>query len=99
MSRQKSHLFRPPLYHRHESAGSGSGGVGPGASPAVPQVTDSERQSWDAYRRWLARTGDKAPVERTPLDPSIYSWKGYNNWADRIRQNWNSDDKDQNGKT
>ncbi len=64
----------------------------------MPQVADSERQSWDAYRRWLSRTGDKAPVERAPLDPSIYSWKGYNNWADKIRQNWKSDDKDRSGR-
>jgi hypothetical protein len=30
----------------------------------------------------------KPAGERTPLDHSIYSWRGYHTWADKIRQNW-----------
>jgi hypothetical protein len=25
---------------------------------------------------------------RVPLDHSVYSWKGYHSWADRVRQSW-----------
>ncbi len=94
MSQQKTHHFRPPLYHRQESAAGGSGQVRtPAASSASSRANDSDRQGWDAYRRWLGRTGEKAPAERAPLDPAIYSWKGYQNWADKVRQNWKSEDK------
>jgi hypothetical protein len=30
----------------------------------------------------------KPTGERTPLDHSIYSWRGYHSWADKVRQNW-----------
>jgi hypothetical protein len=47
-----------------------------------------DQHGWDAYRKWLSRVSTKASTERAPLDHSIYSWRGYHTWADKIRQNW-----------
>lgn len=47
-----------------------------------------EQRGWDAYRKWLSRVATKPTAERTPLDHSIYSWRGYQTWADKVRQNW-----------
>jgi hypothetical protein len=45
---------------------------------------------WDAYRRWLSRVNlpDK---RRTSMDPSLYTWKGYRSWADKVRRDWSSE--------
>jgi hypothetical protein len=48
----------------------------------------NEQHGWDAYRKWLSRVSTKSTGERTPLDHSIYSWRGYHTWADKIRQSW-----------
>ena len=46
---------------------------------------------WEAYRRWLTRV--QAPEKkRTPLDPGLYTWKGYRNWSEKVRRDWRSDD-------
>lgn len=51
-------------------------------------VTGSD--AWASYRRWLAGDGTAAN-RRAPVERSIYSWKGYQNWADRVRQSWKSE--------
>jgi hypothetical protein len=84
MSDHKTHQFRPALDPRRSRALEARSG-------AVRKVASDEQQGWDAYRKWLSRLG-KPPAERAPTDPSIYSWKGYNNWAERIRQNWKADE-------
>jgi len=46
---------------------------------------------WAAYRRWLTRV--KAPTQhRAPLDPGLYTWKGYRNWSDKVRRDWGPDE-------
>jgi hypothetical protein len=75
MSEHKPHQFRPAL----NSKDSGSDPQRSGAD---------EQQGWDAYRKWLSRVSPKTAAERAPLDPSIYSWRGYHTWADKIRQSW-----------
>ena len=49
---------------------------------------NSEQHAWDAYRKWLSAVATQSPSERAPLDPSIYSWRGYHTWADKIRRSW-----------
>ena len=56
---------------------------GPSERPA-----NSEQHAWDAYRKWLSAVATTAPSERAPLDRSIYSWRGYHTWADKIRRSW-----------
>lgn len=86
MSQQKSHQFRPPLYNGETNGRTQSkGAVGANGNGA------NEQQGWDAYRKWLSRVTTQ-PAQRSPIDSSIYSWKGYNNWADKVRQTWKSDE-------
>ena len=81
MSEQKPHQFRPPLYHKD------------GAATESPRTASesNEQHGWDAYRKWLSRVSTKPTGERAPLDPSIYSWRGYHTWADKVRQTWKSE--------
>jgi hypothetical protein len=82
MSDQKSHPFRPPLFSQEGDA----------ARPQRSGAGGNEQHGWDAYRKWLTRVGTKAPAgERTPLDHSVYSWRGYHTWADKVRQSWKSE--------
>lgn len=53
-------------------------------------------QSWDAYRKWLSHRGESRRSRGT-LDPSLYTWKGYRNWAEEVKRNWSDrhrDDRD-----
>jgi hypothetical protein len=81
MSESKSHQFKPPLYQNEATA------VVPKKS-AASAAGGSERKGWEAYRKWLSTVSGKAAGERAPLDSSIYSWKGYHTWADRVKQSW-----------
>jgi hypothetical protein len=81
MSESKPHQFRPPLYHK-ESDKKGDNGTDAGR----------EAQGWDAYRKWLSSMNGRPTSRRAPIDHSVYSWKGYNNWAERVRQAWKSED-------
>lgn len=76
MSDHKPHQLRPALYPTE------NGGADESRSPS------SEQHGWDAYRKWLSRVSTKPSGERAPLDHSIYSWRGYQNWADKVRQTW-----------
>jgi hypothetical protein len=76
MSENKPHQFRPALYGKESTVAE--------EAPA----TGNEQSGWDAYRKWLSRVSAKPTGERAPLDHSIYSWRGYHTWADKIRQNW-----------
>ena len=64
MSDQKPHQFRPALYSKE-------------AAVADEPRASNEQHGWDAYRKWLSRVSTKSTGERTPLDHSIYSWRGY----------------------
>ena len=55
---------------------------------AAEHRAGSEQLGWDAYRKWLSRVSTKSTGERTPLDHSIYSWRGDHPWADKLRQSW-----------
>jgi hypothetical protein len=47
---------------------------------------------WEAYRRWLTRV--QAPSRRrAPLDPGLYTWKGYRHWSDKVRRDWSPEDE------
>lgn len=88
MSETKSHQFRPPLYHR-DTAGERAASK-PSTGENAPA---NEQKGWEAYRKWLSTMGARKPAsERVPLDHSIYSWKGYHSWADRVKQSWKPED-------
>lgn len=52
------------------------------------RATDSEQPGWDAYRKWLSRVATQSPAARTTRDRSVYSWRGYHIWADKVRRSW-----------
>ena len=83
MSDRKPHRFRPPLYHQERANGSSHG-------QAKRDDEAATREGWDAYRKWLSRVSGQS-TRRSPLDGSVYSWKGYHSWAEKVKQNWKPD--------
>lgn len=60
---------------------------------SAPAANDAD--GWKQYRHWVS----KAPTprgRRSGIDPSLYSWKGYRDWSDQVKRDWN---KDQDGET
>jgi hypothetical protein len=60
-----------------------------GSGPAA-----NDADGWQQYRRWI----NKAPAPRSKrpgLDPSLYSWKGYRDWTDQVRRNWDRETTDE----
>jgi hypothetical protein len=86
MSNGRDHRFRPPLNHGQNNGESSSE-----AGATQPKAVPSEQQGWEAYRKWLSRVSLQ-PARRNARDASLYSWRGYNNWADKIRQTWKAED-------
>jgi hypothetical protein len=87
MTDRKTYSFRPPLYH--DSSPRKNRGCGDKSTDPEPSA---EQRGWDAYRKWLSRVGARPARERSPIDHSLYSWKGYNSWADKIKETWKSED-------
>ena len=57
-------------------------------SPDEPAANDAD--GWQQYRRWIS----KAPApkgRRVGIDPSLYTWKGYRNWSEQVKRNWDDD--------
>ncbi|MCC7257375.1 MAG: hypothetical protein IT486_03290 [Gammaproteobacteria bacterium] len=46
---------------------------------------------WDSYRRWLDRV-QSPDKRRSPMDPALYTWKGYRSWSEKVRRDWKQDD-------
>lgn len=70
-----------------------NGGNGQPTGTAPDRLAPEAKQGngWEAYRRWLTRV--QAPGNRrVPLDPSLYTWKGYRNWSEKVRRDWRADD-------
>lgn len=47
--------------------------------------------NWEAYRRWLSRV-QLPDRRRIAMDPSLYTWKGYRSWAEKVRRDWTPDE-------
>ncbi len=86
MSDRKPYRFRPPLYHQGQ-ANNSEAHRRARAGNNVSSEDANNREGWDAYRRWLTRVGGQS-TRRSPLDASVYSWKGYHSWAEKVRQEW-----------
>ena len=82
MSDSNSHQFRPPLYNPESQR----------QSRTADSHAEREQEGWDAYRKWLKNVGGKQSNRRAPIDHSVYSWKGYQSWADRVRVAFDSDE-------
>lgn len=88
MSDRKPHQFRPPLYHERSDAQAGDNGNGSRRNGAALSGNDKAKpkEGWEAYRRWLSRVNSPGTKRRAAPDPSLYSWKGYHNWAEKAKQ-------------
>ena len=76
-----------------EHGGNGDSSLDRHSSELVNQEKqkNTNGNSWDTYRRWLTRV--QAPGKgRIPLDPGLYTWKGYRNWSDKVRRDWKPED-------
>ena len=92
MSDQKKPWVRPALYHsKANRRGRPSGTTKATSSATTGERRIIEQQGWDAYRKWLFRD-EIQPIQRLSFDASIYSWRGYNNWAKKVRQTWKVDE-------
>ena len=63
----------------------------PAANDAQPAANDSD--GWEQYRQWVS----KAPApraRRVGIDPSLFTWKGYRNWSEHVKRNWDPDKDD-----
>ncbi|HEU5482973.1 MAG TPA: hypothetical protein VFU80_07790 [Sphingomicrobium sp.] len=58
---------------------------------SVPAAVDAtEADGWQQYRRWISKA--PAPMRgRSGVDPSLYTWKGYRDWAKQVKRNWSSE--------
>jgi len=46
-----------------------------------------DADGWQKYRRWISSA--PAPERRgSGLDPSLYTWKGYRNWTEQVKRDW-----------
>jgi hypothetical protein len=62
----------------------------PALSPDEAAANDAD--GWQQYRRWIS----KAPAprsRRSGLDPSLYTWKGYRSWSEKVKRNWTDDEQ------
>ncbi len=60
------------------------------ASVASPEPAANDADGWQQYRQWVT----KAPAprgRRVGIDPALYTWKGYRNWSEQIKRNWQPD--------
>lgn len=62
-----------------------------GRAPALVGQDGKDVGGWDAYRRWLSRV-QLPDKRRIAMDPSLYTWKGYRNWAEKMRRDWNPEE-------
>jgi len=49
---------------------------------------DQPNEEWDACRNWLSRAPAPVSQRRQTIDPSVYTWKGYRSWSDRVKRSW-----------
>lgn len=58
------------------------------AGSEAPEQDSGDADGWQQYRRWIS----KAPApsrRRGNVDPSLYTWKGYRNWTEQVKRDWN----------
>ena len=64
------------------------------SSPVAPeQPAANDADGWQQYRQWIS----KAPAprgRRVGIDPSLYTWKGYRNWSEQVKREWDNDSGD-----
>jgi hypothetical protein len=67
--------------------------------PAPPRVdatpigkTSSPPKDSDAYATWLDRM-QRARARHAAITKNLYTWSNYKNWADKMKDSWEDEDK------
>ena len=68
-------------------AGASGNSNGNGREKGLVAADGKDVSGGEAYRRWLTRV-QTPEKRRAPLDPGLYTWKGYRNWSDKVRREW-----------
>lgn len=71
----------------HKANGGDSGVDSIERATTVSDKAAAEADGWLQYRKWIS----KAPAprgRRSGIDPSLYTWRGYRNWAEQIKRKW-----------
>jgi len=68
----------------------GETAIGDRREKGLVSADGKDVSGWEAYRRWLTRV-QTPEKKRVPLDPGLYTWKGYRNWSEKVRRDWHSD--------
>ncbi len=57
---------------------------------SVNEAAANDVDGWQQYRRWVSRA--PAPkIGRSGPDASLYTWKGYRSWSDKVRRGMRDD--------
>ncbi len=62
-----------------------------GVDPA-PVGKPSASKDSDAYATWLDRM-QRARARHAAITKNLYTWSNYKNWADKMKDSWEDDDK------
>lgn len=95
MADQKGRGAAPVFPARRAEAAPGAYRSAPPGEPrngTPPAADGKDVASWDSYRRWLSRV-QLPDKRRVAMDPSLYTWKGYRNWAEKVRRDWTPEDE------
>lgn len=63
----------------------------PGAHGESPDQTGNPTGGADAYANWLDRM-QRARARQAAITRNLYTWSNYKNWADQVRDSWQTND-------
>lgn len=73
---------------RNKSNGKANGRSG---SVASRQSPPHQAIGWESYQGWISRLGNTR--RRRQAKDALYTWRGYRDWAAKVRANWDRDEK------
>jgi hypothetical protein len=73
------------------SSDRGRGDEAPPGAPRDPAATGNPTGGADAYANWLDRM-QRARARQAAITRNLYTWSNYKNWADQVRDSWDSTD-------
>lgn len=96
MTDQKNQPLAPSFPHQRDDKKNGTQRykqtLTERSGPNLVAQDGRDVSGWDAYRRWLSRV-QLPDKRRIAMDPALYTWKGYRNWAEKVRRDWTPEEK------
>jgi hypothetical protein len=102
MSNYKNNVISPGIEQEPPSGTAGDTAKGNGKPGYQSTLRNSRMRKlitpegrdmagWESYRRWLSRVQSPGK-RRSPMDPALYTWKGYRSWSEKVRRDWKPDE-------